>query len=509
MKLKFSLNPFKKNNSTPNATKGIIKTTFNKSILIFGVVFLAGSMIFNQLTPVAGKNQVFLNLNNTIKSDPNFSESDFQFFKDNTEKYVLSRSVILNSNFTPLFKWLQPKQVETLRKFTVYYYLQYVENNISNIYFKYKMDRADIENIKSFQDGTYQDGIIVNFPMNQISNINGDYKFTNQLGIYETNAIINDVDEINAINVLIPENKQDIYLVCKKISTKGYEYNFSDCKTEYGAAVSYFGVVWKNINNVPDFVNMNARLFYEYNSLVMQGLDKTSYCYQSYPIIKYDEFYKQCKEDYDQAIYKINHYISGRDKISYIQYSQDVSKSLKINKLYLTPAMGFEPIGYKSDAIVMLQEKYNQTNSSDKNWMIRKIVDKNWNPKYPKITLDVSGYSQQDIYNITHAESMIAIIKENNKKRDIAQKKIDDQIFEENQFKMKRELIEQQEYLATHPMKEINFNEVEKLNSSNTISESGIKHEESKEELKDNSSSPQITNTTMDNAIAAVPPLSE
>lgn len=393
--------------------KNIFKTA-KKYLFFFTLFFLVITYVVNKLKPPENTlNQTYLDLGKIEQKDPNLNESDIDFFIKNTEKYTLDKNVILYSNFVPLYKWLTVNQIEVLRKYTIFYVLQYIEEDKTSQFFKFNYDKINITNIKNFNSGTYINGIIVQFPINQYKNENNIYSYFNNLGEYKINAIISNTDDINAIN-LVTEQKNDIFLICKNVKVNNYNYTFSDCITEYQEALNYFNNSWKNINNFPNAVFLKNRLFYEYYSLAMQGLNNNSKCFSQYKITEYQNFFVDCQIDINNGIKNINNF-GNKEKGDYLELSQNISKSLNINSEDLTPEFGFNSLGLKNRAIKLLLDTYAPMKTTEEILMATKIVNQKWNPEYPMATLDLGSYSAQDIYDIKHANEIGKALIEKNK----------------------------------------------------------------------------------------------
>lgn len=414
---------FNKKNKIETVKKSMIKDIFKNGVVIIGVSMLIYLVFKNNISPEPLPDQIYIDLKNTIK-EPNLNESEILLFQKNANKFVFARSVVVGSNFTPFYKWLTIPQIEILRKFTLFYFIQYIENDQQNQFFNFNLDKISINNIHRFKSGYYENGIILNFPINNRQEYeNNKYLYSNRIGNFEEFAKIDNTDEVNVINLLNSSSNGDIYLICQNLQKINNKYLFSSCKTEYSAGLDYFKKIWLNINNVPDFVFLKTKLFYEYYALSIQGLNKDSYCYKDYPIIEYQEFFINCQIDIKNGINKINNY-GSKDREDYLKFSQQISKSLKIKSTDLSPSLGFQPIGYKYKAIQMLLDKYAPIYSSEQLWMIKKIVNKKWNPEYPSIVLDLSNYSEQDIYDIKNANQIGKELKQKNKELEQKQKKL-------------------------------------------------------------------------------------
>lgn len=397
--------------------ESFLKKTFKnikKSLFFFALAFIILTYTLNKIKPENETNQVYLNLNNVEKLDPNLNESDLEFFNKDVDKYILDKNVILYSNFTPLYKYLSIPQIEVLRKYTIFYVLQYIEEDKNSIFFKFNYNKINITNIKNFYSGTYNNGIIISFPINQHNGTDTEYYYYNNIGNYNITASISKLDDINAIN-LVSTQKNDIFLVCQKLSVNNNNYSFNNCTTEYQEALNYFSNTWKNINNFPNAVNKNTRIFYEYYSLAMQGLNNDSKCFNNYGILNYIDFFVDCQIDIEKGVKNINN-LGNIEKGDYLKFSKNISKSLNLKSEDLTPDFGFNSLGLKYRAVKLLLDTYVPIKTTEQIIMVNNIVNQKWNPEYPMATLDLGTYSEQDIYNIKHANEIGKALIEKNKK---------------------------------------------------------------------------------------------
>lgn len=403
----------KEDNSAFNLMYYMLKSTIKSGVVLLGGVYFAYSYISDRFTPKNGNNQIYLNLSNTVQ-EPNMNESVFNSFEKNAPKYYLQKDVVLGSNFTPLFKWLNIKQIELIRNFVLYNSIKRIEDEKDNKFFSYDYNYVNITNIKNFNSNDYTSGLIINFPINSYHEIDNKYIYQQSFGNYNVYATISKLDEVNSINIIQSKSlKDNIYLVCRTLNINNDNYSFSNCKTEYGEALDYFTNNWKNINNAPNIVNLKTRLFYEYYALAIQGLSNDSVCFNTTSIVELDGYIENCQKDIEQSIINISQFSNDAYK-DYLNYSREISSSLKIKTEDLTPDLGFTSLGYKDQAIRLLLNKYAPMYSADDLWMAKKLVNKYWNPDYPKAVLDISSYSNQDIYDLKHAREIAKAITQEN-----------------------------------------------------------------------------------------------
>lgn len=413
----------KEDNSAFNLMYYMLKSTIRSGVILLCGIYFAYSYISDRFTPKEVNNQIYLNLSNTIQ-EPNMNESVFSEFEKNAPKYFLQKDVILGSNFTPLFKWLNLKQIELIRNFVLYNTIKRIEYEKENKFFLYDYNYVNITNIKNFTSNEYTSGLILNFPINSYNEVDNQYIYQQSFGNFNIYATISKLDEVNSINIIQSKAlKDNIYLVCRSLNINNTNYYFSNCKTEYGEALSYFTNNWKNINNAPNIVNLKTRLFYEYYTLAIQGLSNDSVCFNNTSIVELDNYIENCQKDISQSINNINQF-SNENYKDYLNYSHEISKSLKVNVDDLTPELGFTSIGYKDQAIRLLLNKYAPMYSADDLWMAKKIVNKYWNPDYPKAVLDISSYSNQDIYDLKHSREIAKSITQENIEKEKQQNKL-------------------------------------------------------------------------------------
>lgn len=392
------------NKPIDSSGKRFVKEFFKGSFLILCVSVLGYTILVSRIEPPQSKEIRYIDLKNVISLDSNINESALSFLQNNSQKYILDKSVVVNSGFVPFLKWVQINQVDVLKKINMYYTLNYIENGIDNEYFKYNYDRITVSNTNRFQGGD-ANGIIVYFPTNNyIEKSATSYEFHNELGKKEIIANINNIDEINAINLLQTQTN-DLYLICRNLSRTQDVLTFDDCKTEYSEALQVFKNIWQNINNAPFAVDVNARLFFEYYLLAMQNITSDSSCYINYGAYDFKNFYDNCSKDIIKSAIELNDQnISNKNK--YLDYSKNISNSLMIKDEDLTPEMGFSAVGYKDMAVRNLLDKYAPMYSIEQLNMAKQIVNKYYDYKHPKGILELDGYSYEDIYNIKNADAI-------------------------------------------------------------------------------------------------------
>lgn len=411
-----------KKEKVEDVKKSFIKDTFKMTFMVSACVFVGYRIISRETVPDLSGDRTYLDLQNVIKN-PNVNESTLDFIEKNAKTYFFKPQFIKGSSFIPVYKYVTVPQIEIMRKFSIYYYLEYIENGTENKYFKYDIKRLDITNISSLKSGVYSNGISVLFNPEKISGTDDSYNLSSSYGSYRVSTKITDIDEINAIN-LTSADRSDIYLICTNLNKKSEtDLEFSNCKTEYSYALQYFTDLWKNINSSPMIIQTHARLFFEYYILTLQNLNPKSVCYSDdYKIYEYKYFVKDCSTDVKNADDDMD-YVSNEKYRSNIDFSIKVSKSLFLRDEDLSTDYGFNPIGYRYKAEKLILQTYIKGYYTNAQLMATKeVVLKHYNKQYPAASLDLGTYTNQDIYDIVNADKINQMKALENGKRENEEK---------------------------------------------------------------------------------------
>ena len=326
-----------------------------------------------------------------IKPDITLPENIKTFNKNNESGWIK------DSDFVPISKYLSPEKLQFLKNYVTYNILNKIQNDKDSKNLIYDFKNLNITNIKDLKKGNKYS---INVDKIDYLLVKTDYYFKKEIGDENVFIKIDSTDTKNIISRYIT-NVNSLSFICNNFEYKDKTVIFSDCETSYEYINKYFYQIYYNLNNNPSFLNNSAKNYFYYMIISTYKLEKNSICYSRF---QYDDIYnyvEKCNQDLEISRKQINT-MNNLDKNKYLEYTNIISKSLKIDIASLSYNSGFEVLDYKFAALKIISAKYNL----NENWEYKYVnddINKIYDPKNPEKVLDLSLY---DDYKYKHLDEI-------------------------------------------------------------------------------------------------------